>query len=458
MLQEDTGIIEARIQKETPRIARRLTGERARLESEVALVLPRDAEREAIAESTRAAFGAAHGKSVEIVVNESGLADIVPNPVPGPVRVRFYFGAQGSPGAGALETTLVAARYLVSRVIGVDTEKLGESDLLTHLESGVLAYFVERFLHGLQDGAPSLSALQPVTLDAIVNENTPFEWGDGGPESWYAWAGGITIESEALPFRLTVRWKRFQDARADYDTAGEAAADRRRATMRSLAETLGHKMVPLSGKVGEVHLTPTDVAALERNDIILFESSGIAWEDGVASGTLRVSPKGCSAANGSLVCSIEEDGAALKLAVQQFIEGGAFLIAAEGSDTELTEPEDRERKEDETQEMEPVTGDGDAGDDDTGENAEEAVAASEPAPPSVEGAELAAEVPVVLRVELGSVRMTLQELSQLGSGSILELKKNPDAPVSLVVEDRRMGRGELVTVEGELGVRILSLG
>ncbi|NNE08560.1 MAG: hypothetical protein HKN20_08360, partial [Gemmatimonadetes bacterium] len=164
------------------------------------------------------------------------------------------------------------------------------------------------------------------------------------------------------------------------------------------------------------------------------------------------------AANGSLVCSIEEDGASLRLAVQQFIEGGAFLEAAEGSDTELTESEDRERDEDETQEMEPVTDDADVEGGADGDAGTDADAAPEPPPPSVEGAELAAEVPVVLRVELGSVRMTLQELSQLGSGSILELGRNPDAPVSLVVEDRRMGSGELVTVEGELGVRILSLG
>ncbi len=431
-----------------------MTGERARLESEVARALPSEAERAAIAASTRAAFGAAQGSVVEIVVNESGLADVVPNPVPGPVRVRFYFGAQGSPGAGAIETTLSAARHLVSRVIGVDADKLGESDLLTHLESGVLAFFVERFLHGTQEGAPSLQPLQPVTLDAVVSENTAFEWGDGGPEAWYAWAGAITIAGEALPFRLTAQWKRFQNARATYDAQGELSADRRRATLRGLAQTLGHKMVTLTGKVGEVQLTPGDVAALERNDIILFESSGIAWEDDAVSGTLRVSPEGCGSANGSLVCAIEEDGAAIRLAVQQFIEGGAFLDAAEGSDTEVTESEDRERDEDDTQEMEPVTDDADGeGDGEAG-----AEAAGEPPPPAVEGAELAAEVPVVLRVELGSVRMTLQELSQLGSGSILALKKDPDAPVSLVVEDRRMGSGELVTVEGELGVRILSLG
>ncbi|NNE09831.1 MAG: hypothetical protein HKN20_14830, partial [Gemmatimonadetes bacterium] len=334
-LREDTRIIEARIQKENPRIARRLTGERARLESDVARVLPSEAERAALVETVRAAFGAAQGAPVDITVNESGLADVVPNPVPGPVRVRFYFGAQGSPGAGAIETTLTAARHLVSRVIGVGADKLGESDLLTHLESGVLSFFVERFLHGMQSSAPSLSPLQPVTLDAVVSENTPFEWGESGPEAWYAWAGGVTIAGEALPFRLVAQWERFQDARAAYDADGEASADRRRATLRALAATLGHKMVTLTGKVGEVHLTPSDVAALERNDIILFESSGIAWEDDAVSGTLRVSPEGRGAANGSLVCSIEEDGASLRLAVQQFIEGGAFLEAAEGSDTEL---------------------------------------------------------------------------------------------------------------------------
>lgn len=74
-----------------------------------------------------------------------------------------------------------------------------------------------------------------------------------------------------------------------------------------------------------------------------------------------------------------------------------------------------------------------------------------------EGRALAEDAPMTLRVEIGRVRMTLRELSQLAPGSVLELHRDAREPVSLVLDDRVLGKGELVRIEGELGVRILSL-
>lgn len=63
-----------------------------------------------------------------------------------------------------------------------------------------------------------------------------------------------------------------------------------------------------------------------------------------------------------------------------------------------------------------------------------------------------------LSFRLGAVEMQLDELSRLRPGQIIDCKQPVGSPVELVVRGSPVGSGELVTVEGKLGVRILSLG
>ena len=74
------------------------------------------------------------------------------------------------------------------------------------------------------------------------------------------------------------------------------------------------------------------------------------------------------------------------------------------------------------------------------------------------GEALVAGLPVKLRVEMGRIQITLAQLSELGPGAVLELHKDVRGPVALWVEDRKIGEGELVAVDGQLGVRITALG
>lgn len=86
-----------------------------------------------------------------------------------------------------------------------------------------------------------------------------------------------------------------------------------------------------------------------------------------------------------------------------------------------------------------------------GESMEEEV--DNPEPPTVEIDAL----PINLTVEVSRLKMTVQELSQLSVGSILTLDQSPQAGVTLLVNGKRVGRGELVAVGEALGVRIVSL-
>lgn len=66
------------------------------------------------------------------------------------------------------------------------------------------------------------------------------------------------------------------------------------------------------------------------------------------------------------------------------------------------------------------------------------------------------DVPVVVRVELGTVEMKAHEWAALASGDVLSIGRKLGAPALLRVGGVEVARGELVQVDGEYGVRILS--
>ena len=67
------------------------------------------------------------------------------------------------------------------------------------------------------------------------------------------------------------------------------------------------------------------------------------------------------------------------------------------------------------------------------------------------------EAPVVLRVELGSVSLPAKDWALLRPGDIIETGQPLGTEVTLRVAGQALAKGELLNVEGELGVRITKL-
>jgi type III secretion system YscQ/HrcQ family protein len=65
------------------------------------------------------------------------------------------------------------------------------------------------------------------------------------------------------------------------------------------------------------------------------------------------------------------------------------------------------------------------------------------------------QLPVLLHVVVGEKEMSLAEANGLTPGSIIELEAREGEPVDLAINGTRVGKGELVTIEGRLGVKIL---
>lgn len=72
--------------------------------------------------------------------------------------------------------------------------------------------------------------------------------------------------------------------------------------------------------------------------------------------------------------------------------------------------------------------------------------------------DLVGDAPIELRVELARVALTLSELAEMRPGEVLVTGRPLGTEVVLRAGDRAVATGELVDVEGELGVRVLRLG
>lgn len=68
-----------------------------------------------------------------------------------------------------------------------------------------------------------------------------------------------------------------------------------------------------------------------------------------------------------------------------------------------------------------------------------------------------ADVPVKISAVLGKKRLTISELTALGPGAVIELDRRVGEPIDLYVNDRLVARGELVLVEGVLGVTMTEI-
>jgi flagellar motor switch/type III secretory pathway protein FliN len=63
-----------------------------------------------------------------------------------------------------------------------------------------------------------------------------------------------------------------------------------------------------------------------------------------------------------------------------------------------------------------------------------------------------------LTVALGTTQLSLRQITELAVGQVVQLGRPLGGPFELRVAGRVLGRGELVDVDGELAVRIVSLG
>lgn len=71
--------------------------------------------------------------------------------------------------------------------------------------------------------------------------------------------------------------------------------------------------------------------------------------------------------------------------------------------------------------------------------------------------DLLADVSLRVSVEVGSASLTLASLLELGEGSVLELDRQVNEPLDLLVNGTLIARGEIVETNGRYGIRIIEV-
>ena len=114
-------------------------------------------------------------------------------------------------------------------------------------------------------------------------------------------------------------------------------------------------------------------------------------------------------------------------------------------DVESTNVEDEKTAEDAVEENDELADE--EGDDKTNDKAN-----GEPA-----SLDLILDIPLTVTVELGRSKMLINDLLQLGQGSVVELTKLVGEPLEVLVNNKLVARGEVVVVNEKFGVRLTDI-
>ena len=71
--------------------------------------------------------------------------------------------------------------------------------------------------------------------------------------------------------------------------------------------------------------------------------------------------------------------------------------------------------------------------------------------------DLILDIPLTVTVELGRSKMLINDLLQLGQGSVIELTKLVGEPLEVLVNNKLVARGEVVVVNEKFGVRLTDI-
>ncbi len=68
-----------------------------------------------------------------------------------------------------------------------------------------------------------------------------------------------------------------------------------------------------------------------------------------------------------------------------------------------------------------------------------------------------ADIPVRMSVEVGSTQLRLTDVLGLSEGSVVELDRQADDLLDIMVNGTLVARGEVVTVNGRYGIRVVEI-
>ena len=405
-------------------------------------------------------------------------------------------GLQPTEHRVVLDLDLRLAGMAVDKMLGGSGDDADPARPLSSIERGMVGFVLLRVLHAAQQ---VLAEEQQVALRLLNMHDRPSELKEMFKgHDFVMLAYKIFVDMQVAYARLLLPMDMVRTQLPNnMDPAGPTYA-RRLDNLRQTLPRVNSVRTALVVEAGRSELSPADLEGVDVGDILVVEQTGVQMADGVLSGTveMRVGTGTHGVVRGNLV-ELEGGGTGIEVTgIECFPEPDPANEDAENPEEASAEEavaaggEEEEASEESRHNRLRLPGafpvvdvrgqafgcrvaavgrGGDArADTESGEHQveeEEQYEGSdaqegEEAGPDDNLAEtegLLNDVPLPVVVELGRIKTTAGDIVKLRPGHILELRRAPNDPVDITVNGKMVGKGELVEVEGELGVRLLSL-
>lgn len=340
---------------------------------------------------------------------------------------------------GLLEVELGLAHHAIDMLLGGSGDAVALRPL-TDLEEGVMTYLIIETLKAL---SPSLDpGLPKLRIEGVVRGFEDIRGLIPDHENLTVVQLKAVFGGHAGYLRLVIPEDVLSIANPPTDAAVRRA--RRVADAEAHLSRLSNVKTSVRAEIGNVEITSAELAQLSERDVVLVDALSCRPDQGEG-GTARL--KVGYGRAGHLEAEIVVEDGRFKAKVTGINVGGP---PPPGSGDEAVEepPADEgggdEGAPDEAQDESTTPGSVRGRND-----VEDAQSAG--------GADLMNDIPLQIAVELGRVSTTAEEVVALKVGHVFDLNRVAGEPLDLSVNGKVVARGELVEIDGNLGVRILSL-
>jgi type III secretion system YscQ/HrcQ family protein len=344
----------------------------------------------------------------------------------------------GHRGRAVLEIELSLAHAAVDLLLGGAGETVGLRPL-TDIEEGVASFVVLEAIRALMPGTdPQQGRLR---LEGVAR---------GMDEA----VSRLSEEAQLAVLQLRARIgsqegmvRLFMPTGVLESLAPEPPPEQRRSLMKMDLQAhlsrLSSVRTWLRAEIGLAEISHQDLASLRVKDVVLVDEFSARPDQG-GEGTAR------------LFMGLGRRG---YLASEVFVDEGQYL--ARITEVVLTERSHLDRRvpsEADEAAAEALSGaEGAKGEEYTNPELDNPMGESGEMEDQMDSGDLLGDIPLQISVELARVPVTAEQVVSLRAGQVVELHRAPGEPVDLSVNGKVVARGELVEVEGQLGVRILSL-
>lgn len=360
------------------------------------------------------------GQRLEAILEESVSVETQTVHLIPPGSVRRYLSdptflavlaAQPHKARGLLEVELGLAHRVIDLLLGGSGEAVGIRPL-TDIEEGVLTYVVIEMLQVL---TPALDASLPrLRSEGVVNDVEDAVGLLAEQEYLGVLQLKVQIGSSSGYVRLLIPESVLATAVPPAD--GALVRVRRQQAAAAHATRLGSIRTTLRAEIGNVDISAQDLSRLRVKDVVLVDALSCRPDLGQG-GTARF--RLAAGRAGHFEASVEIDSGRFRATLGSLVMGSSGMAGEEGN---------------------------------------QGRAHVEEAQNSSDGADLLSDIPLHLSVEIGRVALTGEEVVSLKAGQVFDLNRVSGEPLDLSVNGRIVARGELVEIDGNLGVRIVTLG